>query len=143
MFRRLMATSASWVPLPLRIALGLVFMGHGGQKALGTFGGPGFNAFISGTTPFPFMRPAWLWLAAAAFAELIGGVLVLIGLLTRIGAFLIGCVMLVAVVGVHPAAFFLPRGMEYALTLLLICLALLISGGGAASLDLALSRRRR
>ena len=143
MFRKLIATSASWVPLPLRIAMGVVFMAHGAQKVLGSWGGPGFNAFISNDTPFAFMRPAWLWLAAAALSELIGGLLVMIGLFTRVGAFFIGCVMLTAVVGVHANAFFGARGMEYALTLLLIAIALLISGGGALSLDRVLSPRGR
>ena len=29
--------------LALRVTLGLVFLGHGAQKAFGAFGGPGFN----------------------------------------------------------------------------------------------------
>jgi len=85
-----------------------------------------------------------LWLAAAAFAEFLGGVLVIIGLFTRVSAFLIACVMLTAVVGVHwPNFFSSNRGYEYPLVLLAMCLALLISGGGAASADLAMSGRRR
>jgi len=117
---------------------------HGSQKVLGTFGGPGFNAFISGTTPFSFMRPAWLWLAVAAFSEFLGGILIIVGLITRVSAFLIACLMLTAVVGVHWPNFFASnRGYEYALTLLAVSIALLISGGGAASVDLALSGRRR
>lgn len=146
MFRKLIATSSSWVPVPLRLALGAVFMGHGAQKVLGSFGGPGFNAFTSAQTPFTFMRPTWLWMGAAALSELIGGLLVLIGLFTRVGAFFIGCVMLTAIAGVHwPAGFFNPRGYEYPLTLLAITVALLISGGGTASVDRALtgSRGRR
>jgi putative oxidoreductase len=119
-------------------------MAHGSQKVLGTFGGQGFKAWISGNTPFPFMRPAWLWLAAAAFSEFVGGTLVLLGLLTRVAAFFIACVMLTAVIGVHWPNFFANnRGFEYPLALLVIALALLISGGGAVSADLALSRRKR
>jgi hypothetical protein len=41
---------------------------HGAQKVLGSFNGPGFKTFIGGTTPFEFMRPTWLWLAAAALS---------------------------------------------------------------------------
>jgi putative oxidoreductase len=147
MLHKLISTSKWWATIPIRLGLGSVFMGHGAQKVLGSFGGPGFNSFISGQTPFPFMRPAWLWLAAAALSELIGGILILLGLFTRIGALLIACIMLTAVFGVHlPAGFFLPKGYEYAMVLLAISLALLISGGGALSVDLALSgggRRRR
>src|SRR6185369_3418772 len=101
MFGRLIATSSTWFTLPIRLALGAVMIAHGSQKVLGTFGGPGFNAFISGSTPFSFMRPTWFWLSAAAFSEFVGGILVLLGLLTRVGAFFISCVMLTAIMGVH------------------------------------------
>ena len=144
MFRKIIATTATWMTIPIRLGLGVVMLAHGSQKVLGSFGGPGFNTFISGNTPFSFMRPTWLWLAAAAFAEFLGGVLVIIGLFTRVSAFLIACVMLTAVVGVHwPNFFSSNRGYEYPLVLLAMCLALLISGGGAASADLAMSGRRR
>ncbi len=145
MFRKIIATSPTWFTLPIRLALAAVMIAHGAQKVLGSFGGSGFNKFIAGTTPFGFMRPAWLWLAAAALAELVGGVFVGIGLLTRVGAFFIACVMLTAVVGVHWTGGFFAgnRGYEYPLSLLAMALALLIAGGGQASVDRALSGGRR
>ena len=145
MLNRIIATSATWFTVPVRLALAAVMIAHGAQKVLGSFDGPGFNAFISGNTPFSFMRPAWLWLSAAAFSELVGGLLVGLGFLTRVGAFLIACTMLTAVVGVHlPGGFFAAnRGYEYPLSLLAMALALLIAGGGQASIDRALSRGRR
>jgi len=145
MFRRLIATSPAWFTIPIRLGLAAVMIAHGAQKVLGSFNGPGFKTFIGGTTPFGFMRPAWLWLAAAALSELLGGVLIGLGFLTRVGAFFIACTMLTAVVGVHlPGGFFAAnRGYEYPLTLLAMSLALLISGGGQASVDRALSGGRR
>jgi putative oxidoreductase len=143
MFRKLMATSPAWVTIPIRLGLGVIFVAHGAQKVLGSFNGPGLAKFTSFPAPFPFMKPAWLWMGAAAFAELIGGLLVILGLLTRLGAFLLFCVMLTAIIGVHWPNFFTPAGFEYALALLAMSLALLISGGGMASLDLALSGGRR
>lgn len=145
MFRRIIATSPTWFTLPIRLALAAVMIAHGAQKVLGSFNGPGFNAFIGGTTPFSFMKPAWLWLAAAALAELVGGLLVGLGLLTRVGAFFIACTMLTAVVGVHwNGGFFASnRGYEYPLSLLAMALALVISGGGQASIDRQLSGGRR
>lgn len=144
MLRKLVSTSYSWVPLPLRLALGAVFIGHGAQKVVGKFSGPGLEKWTSLPAPFSFMRPAWLWMGVAAFAELIGGVLVLLGLFTRVGAFLIACTMLTAIIGVHWAkGFFGPGGYEYPMSLFAISLALIISGGGAASIDRALSGRRR
>lgn len=143
MLRRIIATTATWIPVPLRLTLGAVFVAHGAQKVLGSFGGPGLEKFTSFPAPYPFMRPAWLWMGMAAFSELIGGLFVFLGLLTRVGAFLIFCTMLVAVVGVHWPMFFNPKGFEYPLALLAMALALLISGGGMASVDLALTGRRR
>lgn len=145
MFQRLIATAPTWVTVPLRLVLGIAFIAHGAQKVFGAWDGPGWSKWTGGSMgppPFPFMRPAWLWLAAAALGELLGGVLVLTGLLTRVGAFLIACSMLTAIIGVHWGAFFLPRGMEYALTLFSVCVALLIAGGGRASLDAALQDPR-
>jgi putative oxidoreductase len=145
MFQKIVATSSSWFTLPIRLGLAAVMIAHGSQKVLGAFGGSGFNKFIEGSTPFGFMRPAWLWLAAAALSELVGGILVGIGFLTRAGAFFIGCTMLTAIVGVHwNGGFFAAnRGYEFPLSLLAMALALLIAGGGQASVDRALTGGRR
>ena len=144
MLRRLSSTTASWAPLPLRLALGVAFVAHGAQKVFVSFGGPGFRQFISFSAPFTFMRPAAAWMGAAAFAELIGGALVLIGLLTRLGAFLITCVMLTVIFGVlRHKGFFAPEGMELALSFLAMALALLITGGGQLSADRIIGGRRR
>jgi len=144
MLRKIISTSASWTPLPLRLALAAVFIGYGSQKVLGSFGGTGLAKFTSFPAPFPFMRPGWLWMGTAAFAELIGGVLLLLGLLTRVGAFLIFCVMLTAILGVTwKTGFLAPGGFAFPLSLLAMCLALLISGGGILSMDLALSSGRK
>ena len=143
MLRRLSSTSASWATVPLRLALGIAFIGHGAQKVLGSFNGPGWAKFTSFPAPFPFMRPAWLWMGAAAVSELIGGILVLLGLFTRVGAFLLTCVMLVAIFGVLWPRFFAPEGMELAVAFLGMALALLITGGGQASVDLMIGGGRR
>jgi putative oxidoreductase len=144
MLRRLTATSSSWAMLPLRLTLGAIFIAHGSQKVFGLFNGPGWAKWTSMAqlAPFPFMRPTWLWLGAAAIGELVGGALVLLGLFTRVGAFLITCSMLTAIIGVHWPAFFAPAGMEFALACLGGALALLIGGGGQASADLMIGRRR-
>jgi len=141
MLRKLTVTSATWATVPLRLVMGAAFIGHGAQKVLGSFGGPGFSKFTSFPAPFSFMRPAALWMGAAAFAELIGGVLILLGLFTRIGAFLIVCVMLTAIVGVLWPRFFAPEGMELALAFLGMALALLIMGGGQLSVDRMIAAR--
>lgn len=143
MIRKIIATTATWVPLPLRLGLGVVFIAHGLQKVLGSFNGPGLTKMMTFPAPYSFMRPSWLWMAMASFAELLGGIFVLLGLFTRVGAFLIFCVMLTALLGVHWPAFFAPAGIEFPLSLLAMSLALLISGGGIASVDLAIYGGRR
>lgn len=141
MFRKLISTSATLTTVPLRLVLAVVMIAHGSQKVLGLWGGPGFKQFTAGNTPFGFMKPAWLWLGAAALSELVGGVFIGLGFLTRVGAFFIGCTMLTAITGVHwPNGLFSSnRGYELPLLLLGVSVALLIAGGGQASVDKALS----
>jgi putative oxidoreductase len=142
MLRRILATGSSWATIPLRMGLGVIFIAHGAQKVLGSFGGPGLKAFASFPAPFPFMKPAWLWMGAAAISELLGGAMLLLGLFTRIGAFLIACTMLTAIIGVHWPIFFADsKGYEYPLALLAGSLALLVYGGGQASIDRMLASR--
>jgi putative oxidoreductase len=142
MFQKLIRTSPVWFTLPLRLALGAVFVAHGAQKVFGVWGGPGLAQFAAGQAPLG-LTPGWLWMGAAAVVELVGGALVLTGLMTRLGALLIVPVMLVAMFGVHWAGgFFITNkpmpGVEYTVALVGMALALLISGGGRLSLDEAL-----
>jgi putative oxidoreductase len=143
MLRKLTSTSSSWAPVPLRLALGIIFIAHGSQLVFGAWGGPGLSGFASFPSPFPFMRPAWLWMGAAALSQLIGGILIVLGLFTRLGAVLLAAVMLVAMFGAHWPAFFLPNGLEFTLALTGMAFALLITGGGQASLDRMIGGGRR
>ena len=81
------------------------------------------------------LTPGMLWATLAGIGEFGGGLLLLFGLFTRLGALSIAIVMLVAILKVHWGAFFLPAGAEYALSLFCSALALLITGGGKFSLD--------
>lgn len=135
MLRRITSTAKFWTPVPLRIALGVIFIAHGAQKVFGAFGGTGFKAFISAPAPLG-LWPSWFWMGSAAFAELIGGVLVLLGLFTRIGAGLITAVMIVAIAGIHWGRFFVQdRGIEFPFALLCVAITLLYTGGGKLSVD--------
>ena len=87
-------------------------------------------------------KPARFWAAAAAFGELLAGVLMLLGLLLPVGAALIVATMVVAIAKVHgPKGFFSQNGgYEYNLVLLVAALTLAATGPGAFSLHRLLSR---
>lgn len=134
-------TNASlWSPLALRLVVGGVMFGHGAQKLFGWFGGKGFEATVEGFNSMG-MQPGILWGGLAAVGEFAGGILLILGLFTRLAALNTAVIMSVAIVMVHSSGFFLPTGMEYALTLLAASLALLETGGGALSCDSIISPR--
>jgi putative oxidoreductase len=129
-----------WASIPLRVALGLIFITHGGQKLFGWLGGKG----LAGTAAFfgkMGLAPGAFWAPLAGFGEFIGGLLVVLGLCTRLGALSIAVIMIVAILRVHWGAFFLPGGAEYAFALLGAALALLMMGGGRLSLDLLIQKK--
>lgn len=90
---------------------------------------------ISYAMPYPELA-AYI----AAYSEFAGGIIVVLGFLTRLGALAIFGVMVGAILTTHHHAFLLFRGgelqggMEYALTLAVVALALVLSGGGNYSL---------
>jgi putative oxidoreductase len=122
--------------LALRVALGLVFLGHGAQKAFGAFGGPGF-AGATGFIGSLGFRPARFWAGLAVGGELLAGALFVLGLLTPFAALLVLGTMGVAIAKVHgPKGFFAQNGgYEYNLVLIFAALALLLAGPGTYSLD--------
>jgi putative oxidoreductase len=140
MFERVMSRYEPYAPLALRIVLGLIFLAHGAQKLFGAFGGYG----ISGTAQFfeqIGISPGTFWAAVVGLVEFVGGLAVLVGVLTRYAAMLLAINMLAAVLWVHlPNGFFLPKGFEYAFVLLGANLTLLIGGAGELSLDRYLER---
>ena len=83
----------------------------------------------------------------AIVAEFLGGLGLILGLLTRIAAFGIGINMIVAIVTVHSAfGFFMNwtgaqkgEGIEYHLLVLAMVVFLMIRGAGAISVDRALT----
>lgn len=135
MLRRITSTYKTWATVPIRIALGMIFIAHGAQKVFGAFGGSGLGKFIATAAPLG-LWPSWFWMGSAAFAELIGGVLVLLGLFTRIGAAAICAVMIVVIAGIHWGNFFVQdRGMEFPFAMLCMAIMLLYTGGGKLSVD--------
>lgn len=121
--------------LVLRVVLGLIMILHGAQKLFGAFDGPG----LDGTAAF-FAQigliPGGFWAWVGALVELGGGILLLIGLLARVAAFFVAVQMCVAILKVHVPKFFVSEGgMEFALALAAMAVAVFLLGGGPLSLD--------
>ena len=71
--------------LVLRLVVGLIFAAHGAQKAFGWWNGPGIEGWQKIVAGMRF-QPAPLWTVVSVGAELIGGLLVAIGLFTPVAA---------------------------------------------------------
>lgn len=140
-FDRVIATRPDVAPMVARLALGLVMFPHGAQKALGWFGGQGFQGTLGMFTTMMHV-PVFLAVLAIA-AEFLGSLGLITGLLGRIAAFGIFCNMLVATVLVHSGnGFFMNwagnqkgEGFEYHILAMGLALVVMIAGSGRASLD--------
>jgi len=112
----------------LRLAIGIVFVYAGWMKigdldkVAGFFGAIGL---------YPWM--AYL----VAYAEFLGGIALILGLLVRYVGLILSVVMLVATLKVHvPNGYSLQNGgYEYVLVLLLGCLAIITLGAGRYALE--------
>jgi putative oxidoreductase len=115
----------------LRIFTGLLFLEHATQK------------FFAFPAPFPMPGPLPTILIAAGVVELLAGVLITIGLLTRLAAFLAAGEMAVAYFMMHfPKSFWPAVNMgEGAILFCFVFLYLAAAGPGAWSLDRALFKR--
>jgi putative oxidoreductase len=114
--------------LALRIALGIIFFSHGypkvahlGSGLQGFFiqhGLPGYFVYISGVL------------------EVFGGVLLVLGLFTRVAALALAIEMVVAIWKVHSGHGYLAvHEYEFPLALAMACFALATVGAGLLSLD--------
>ncbi|ROP74691.1 DoxX family protein [Curtobacterium sp. PhB115] len=135
-------TSTSIGLTALRIVLGVVFIAHGAQKF--AQGIPNVARGFSG------MGVPLADVAAPLVAglELVGGVLLVLGVATRVVGVLLAVDMVVAGLLAHATAGFFSQdgGFEYVLVLAVGSLVVALTGPGRFSLDalfLAASRRRR
>jgi putative oxidoreductase len=133
------SAAASLGLLVLRIVVGVIFAAHGAQKVfeytipgtIGSFEGMGI--------PFPEIAAPLV-----AFVELIGGILLALGLFTRPVGVILAVDMIVALIAVHlPAGLWVGEGgYEFVAVLGAAALALAFSGAGRFSLDGAFLRGR-
>lgn len=142
-WQTIIATDSGWAMPTLRLVLGSIVFAHGAQKMLGWFGGAGWDVSVR------FLGSAvWTPLAPwVIIGEFFGGILLLLGFLTRFAALVVTTIMLGAITYVHaPNGFFMNwtgqqpgEGYEFHLLVIGVCVALLIQGGGSASVDRTLT----
>ena len=120
----------------LRIGAGLLFMQHGAQKLFGVLGG--FGGTPGGTAEL------FSLMGLAGVFEFFGGLIVVLGLLTRPVAALLAAQMVVAYGMAHmpQAAFPIQNGGELALLYALVFAFMAAAGPGAFSIDQRIARRR-
>jgi putative oxidoreductase len=147
--------------LILRLALGGIFVYHGVNKVLQPGGVEGFVKIVESLNlpVVPAMPAAY----AALVAEVGGGLLIILGVLPRLGALALAVVMAVAIYKVHlphgfdlvgtvseidfakwtvskpaagdqPVVKAIPHGCEYNVALLAMCLQVVFSGAGGIAL---------
>jgi putative oxidoreductase len=124
----------------LRVVLGATFLLHGWQK---------FSEWTIAGTQASFVQmgvpAAELAAPVAAVLELVGGLMLLLGLGTRVVAALLALDMLGALVLVHlPAGFFAANGgVEFVLLLAAAAALFALAGAGRWSLDHVIAAKRR
>lgn len=123
-----------WTLALLRAVLGLIFAYHGYQKL---FAPGGFKGTMGFFTMIGIPIPAYSALAVAAI-EFLGGIFLLLGMVTKWSSILLFIEMLVAFFKVHlKQGFFVSTqayGYEFVLLILAALAVVLVNGAGKLSL---------
>lgn len=130
-------------PTVLRLAVGLVFMAHGGQKLFGLWGGGGLErtaTYFAGLG----LEPSLPMALAAGTLEFAGGILLVLGAFTLLASLVLALEMGIAIWMADLATGFfinwslapgVAHGYEFNLTLIAALICLMLAGPGALSLD--------
>jgi putative oxidoreductase len=120
----------------LRVLIGVLMFGHGAQKLFGWFGGRGLDGATGMVSKLGF-RQARFWAWMLALVEALGGLSLIFGFLTPIGAAILLADMIVAGVKVHaPKGIWNTQGgVEYNLVLIAALLVIGLAGPTYYSVD--------
>jgi putative oxidoreductase len=128
-------SSAEWGALLLRLSLGIMFLAHSVVLKLMTYGAAGTAQFFVSVG-----LPSWFAYVTIAW-EIAGGVLLLLGLWTRVVALAMAPILLGALLFVHAGNGWVftsaNGGWEYPAYLLVLCVAQALLGAGSYALKLA------
>lgn len=140
----LLKTQAGYEALLLRVPVGIILAAHGAQKLFGWFGGYGLDGTGQWMASIG-LEPGYFMALLAGAGEFFGGLMLVFGLFTRVGAALNVVAMTVASFWVHLSQgfFLINNGYEYALALLAATASLLVMGGGVWSLDAVAAKRMK
>ena len=127
--------SLAWALLLLRLVVGLILAAHGAQKAFGWFGVSGYTKLQQGFKAQGY-RPVQLWMGLVILGEIGGGLSLIFGFLTPLGAAGALGAMVMAIRTHWKKGFFNSKGgFEYPFALLAMSAAIGITGPGAYSFD--------
>jgi putative oxidoreductase len=125
------------------LAVGAVFIAHGGQKLFGLWGGGGLTGTTARFSQLG-LEPAYPLAVAVGSVEFFGGILLVAGAFTLIASIVLALEACAAVLKMHLASgFFLNwpltpgvgHGYEFHLTLIGALVCLMLAGPGALSFD--------
>jgi putative oxidoreductase len=114
----------------MRLVLGVIMVAHGYTKII-----PSGALYSFSHTVFRMHLPIWLGYVSA-FTEFFGGMLIIVGLFTRVAAFMTAIDMTVAIIKVHLHGGLLgPNSFALPLALFAISMMLVFTGCGWLGLD--------
>ena len=126
-------TSAQWGVLLLRVSLGILFLAHSIVLKLVTYGADGTAQFFVGVG-----LPGWLAYVTILW-ELVGGVLLVLGVQTRLVSLILSPILLGALFFVHLSNGWVftntNGGWEYPAYLFVLCIAQALLGDGPYALS--------
>jgi putative oxidoreductase len=135
--------------LLLRVAIGVLLIAHGLQKAFGLWGGPGFDGWADSLTAMGYQHADILTYVATG-GQIIAGVGLVLGLFTPLAAagalaYMVNGVLADAMVAHEQARLssFLTDGHEYKVIAVCAVAAIILAGPGKYGLDAARGWARR
>lgn len=120
--------------LVIRVVFGGVLAGHGAQKLFGWFGGPGWDANNASFEAMDY-NPGVVFGPLAGLAELVGGLMLLLGLLSPLAAAIVLGTMINVIVQMFSGGLFSGTGYEMGLLWAAVAVAVAFTGPGRFSLD--------